>query len=238
MSSAVKALMQEARGYGAGLWADGMDLVVVEQWGRILPALLFDEEHRRHAGAVIVELRRESHARGNWQAFDPPANNSLSAPAGDDAARSRSAIGRSTADYMIRKFVMDSLRDKKAERKRGRKPIGQLAMTPAERQQRRRDRIKEAQPAWGSTDDFRLELRRWIDSSMAYRFTKLTKYEIGDVLDEMRRDLHIEYYRENPEDCLKRSAAKRAQLYNLLDGLAAFCSDASGHRDGQVSDST
>jgi hypothetical protein len=68
----VKALMQEARGYGAGLWADGMDLVVVEQWRRILPVPLFDEL-RQHAGAVIAELRRESRARCHWQVFDPPA---------------------------------------------------------------------------------------------------------------------------------------------------------------------
>ena len=68
----VKALMQEARGYGVGLWADGMDLVVVEQWGRILPVPLFDEL-RQHAGAVIAELRRESRARCDWQVFDPPA---------------------------------------------------------------------------------------------------------------------------------------------------------------------
>jgi hypothetical protein len=111
-------------------------------------------------------------------------------------------------------------------------------MTPAERQQRRRDRIKEAQPAWGSTDDFRLELRRWIDSNMAFRFTKLTKYEIAELLDEMGQGFGLEYYRENPEDCRKRDAVKRAQLHGLLGGLAAFCSDASGHRDGQVSDPT
>lgn len=121
--------------------------------------------------------------------------------------------------------MIDNVRHEKKGGKRGRKPIGQLAMTPAERQQRRRDRIKEAQPPSGSADDFRLELRQWIDSGMMIRFRKLTKYEIGDILDEMGIDLRTEYYRENPEDCLKRSAVKRARLYGCLDNLEALSTD-------------
>ena len=64
------AVMQTARGYGAGLWADGNELIVVEQWGHLLPADALDEL-RQEAGAVIAELRGESHARGNGQVFEP-----------------------------------------------------------------------------------------------------------------------------------------------------------------------
>jgi hypothetical protein len=70
-SGQVKALMQTARASGAALWADGTELIVVEQWGRLLPDDVVDEL-RREAGAVIAELRGEAHARSDWQVFEPP----------------------------------------------------------------------------------------------------------------------------------------------------------------------
>jgi hypothetical protein len=54
--------MQTARGYGVRLFADGIELVVIEPRGSMLPAFLLSEI-REHAGAIIAVLRGESRAR-------------------------------------------------------------------------------------------------------------------------------------------------------------------------------
>jgi hypothetical protein len=54
--------MQTARGYGVRLFADGIELVVIEPWGSMLPAFLLGEI-REHAGGIIAVLLGESRAR-------------------------------------------------------------------------------------------------------------------------------------------------------------------------------
>jgi hypothetical protein len=49
----------------------------------------------------------------------------------------------------------------------GRRPIGQRAMTPAERQRRRRARMKAAQPRPGSDAAFRIALLQWLQERRA-----------------------------------------------------------------------
>jgi hypothetical protein len=63
--------MQAARNCGVGLWADGMNLVIVEPWLSVLHEDVL-EQLRQHAGGVIAELRGQSRARGGWLVFDPP----------------------------------------------------------------------------------------------------------------------------------------------------------------------
>ena len=105
------------------------------------------------------------------------------------------------------------------EKRRGRKPLGDKTMTPAERQQRRRDKLKAAMPAHGSELRFRLELFRWLmDRSYFYYLDTGT---ILQVLDEIHCALAI-----NTVYAKEGNAAEAAIVLNeFLTKSGFFSSD-------------
>jgi hypothetical protein len=77
--------------------------------------------------------------------------------------------------------------------KRGRRPINQRAMTPAERQQRRRDKFKAALPAHHSEERFRLELWQWMQRQNFF-YGELDTRLIGLALEQLSTALRMDAY--------------------------------------------
>jgi hypothetical protein len=76
---------------------------------------------------------------------------------------------------------------------RGRKPIGDKAMTPAQRQQRRRDKYRAALPPRGSEERFRLELYWWV-MDQALFYGKLDVWDVAQALDELGTALKMDVW--------------------------------------------
>jgi hypothetical protein len=78
---------------------------------------------------------------------------------------------------------------------KGRKPIGDRAMTAAERQQRRRDRLKADLPVPGNVLAFRRELWRFVHSKLSLEFSGLDPEDVEDALEDLghaiRMDVHM-----------------------------------------------
>jgi hypothetical protein len=88
----------------------------------------------------------------------------------------------------------------------GRKAIGERAMTAAERQQRRRSKIKSAMPEHGSEGAFRLELYHWMREK-TWGIGGYSNLELGQIWRAFE-DLSI---------TLKLMSLNEARLENYLD---------------------
>lgn len=84
-----------------------------------------------------------------------------------------------------RPFRDDECTSRNGAEKRGRKAIGDRAMTAAERQQRRRDRHKARLPPPGSEDRFRLELYWWLEQQTSFLFQQLTAQQVSRALEQL-----------------------------------------------------
>jgi hypothetical protein len=65
---------------------------------------------------------------------------------------------------------------------RGRKPVGDRPMTDAERQQRRRDKLKREMPLSGDVLDFRRELWKFVYSKLSIEFSGLAPEDVVKAL--------------------------------------------------------
>jgi hypothetical protein len=81
--------------------------------------------------------------------------------------------------------------------RKGRRPIGGVAMTPAERQRRCRQRYENAKLPRGSEQAFRLSLWRFIVQARALEYKDLPPEVISLALDQLGIAVKMDNYERN-----------------------------------------